>query len=214
MLLDSAPDDTNPKRFREHLMSVILAGHETTASQLAWAFQLLAHDQPVARRLIDALDAGDRSYLTATIQEVLRHRPVFMFTIPRVVNMPFELAGHVYQPPEQLVGCIHLMHHDPVLYESPDSFCPERFLSREPPSDTWMPWGGGRKRCPGHHLAMLEMEIVLSTVLGDLEVLPADRHIEKAQWRSVIVTPGRGSRVVLRSRTSNKLARRSRPPFF
>ena len=188
------------EQIRDDLMSVILAGHETTASELAWAFQLLAHDPLVAGRLLDDLGAGGEGYLTATIQEVLRHRPVFLFAIPRVVHQPFEVAGNTYRPPVQLVGCIHLMHHDPDLYPEPQRFRPERFLDAPPRPEVWMPWGGGRKRCPGHHLAMLEMRTVLETVLGDFELVPVGEKIETARWRSVIVTPGRGSRIMLRKR--------------
>jgi cytochrome P450 len=187
-------------QIRDTVMSVILAGHETTASELAWAFQLLAHDAVVERRLVDDLDAGGERYLTATIQEVLRHRPVFLFTIPRVVRRPFEVAGTTYRPSVQLVGAIHLMQHDPSLYPEPHRFRPERFLDAAPRPEIWLPWGGGRKRCPGHHLAMLEMQAVLETVLRDLELTPTGRKIETARWRSVIVTPARGSRIVLRKR--------------
>lgn len=197
---ESDPGRTNAGQIRDTLMSVILAGHETTAAELAWAFQLLAHEPRVARRLIDELDAGREEYLTATIHEVLRHRPVFLFTIPRVVRAPFELAGVVYRPPVQLVGCIHLMHHDASIYPEPHRFRPERFLDAPPRRDVWLPWGGGRKRCPGHHLAMLEMRTVLATVLRELELAPIGKRIERARWRSVIVTPGGGGRVVLRKR--------------
>lgn len=204
MLLDgrAAAYDANADRgqIRQDLMSVILAGHETTASELAWAFQLLAHDQATAARLVSGLNDGEDRYLAATVQEVLRHRPVFLFTIPRVVNAPFELAGWTFQPPVHLMGCIHLMHHDPAVYEEPERFRPERFLTARRPPEVWMPWGGGRKRCPGHHLAVLEMQIVLRTVLSQLQVLPVASAVETARWRSVIVTPGRGSRVLLRDR--------------
>jgi cytochrome P450 len=203
MLLDERHANcaqTSVTQIRDDLMSVILAGHETTASELAWAFQLLAHNPLVAARLTDHLDAGDETYLTATIQEVLRHRPVFLFTIPRLVRRPFEVAATTYRPPVQLVGCIHLMQHDPGLYPEPHMFRPERFLGPPPRPDVWMPWGGGRKRCPGHHLAMLEMRTVLETVLRHLEVKPIGKAIETARWRSVIVTPGRGSRIVLGKR--------------
>jgi cytochrome P450 len=205
MLLEERHSDrsrTSTRQIRDTLMSVILAGHETTASELAWAFQLLAHDPVVAGRLVDDLDAGGEGYLTATIQEVLRHRPVFLFTIPRVVRRPFEIAATTYRPPVHLVGAIHLMQHDPNLYPEPHSFRPERFLDASPRPEVWMPWGGGRKRCPGHHLAMLEMQIVLQTVLCDLELTPIGRTIETARWRSVIVTPGRGSRIMLHRRRS------------
>ena len=198
-----AVESGEPNQTRQDLMSLILAGHETTASELAWAFQLLAHNPRVALRLASSVEAGEDRYVAATVREVLRHRPVFLFTIPRVVNQPLELGGRFYQPPEQLVGCIHLMHHDPDVYEQPNTFRPERFLADDPAGETWMPWGGGRKRCPGHHLATLEMQIVLQTVLADLEVLPAAKRIETARWRSVIVTPGNGCRIVLRRRLTS-----------
>ena len=117
-----------------------------------------------------------------------------------LVNAPIEISGRTFHPPVYLVGCIHLMHHDPTLYEEPDAFRPERFLTGDLAADVWMPWGGGRKRCPGHHLALLEMQIVLRAVLSELQVLPVGRRVETARWRSVIVTPGRGSRILLRKR--------------
>lgn len=188
-------------QLRDNVMSLILAGHETTASQLAWAFQLLAHNPRVQRRLIEEIDgdAGD-TYLTATIQEVLRHRPVFLFTIPRAVVQPIEIGGWTYHPPAHLLGCIYLLHHDPDVYPEPNEFRPERFLEGQPSPHTYLPWGGGRRRCPGSHLALLEMKTVLRTVLETMTVSPASRRMERPRWRSVIVTPHAGSRVVLRPR--------------
>jgi cytochrome P450 len=189
------------KQVRDNLMSIVLAGHETTASELAWAFQLLAHNPAVLERVIEEIDrdAGEE-YLTATIKEVLRHRPVFLFSIPRAVKQPLEIGGWTYRPPTQLLGCIYLVHHDPELYPEPQEFRPERFLEASPGTYTWLPWGGGRKRCPGLHLAMLEMKTVLRTVLATMTVLPAARKMERPRWRSVVVTPHAGSRVVLHPR--------------
>jgi cytochrome P450 len=93
------------------------------------------------------------------------------------------------------------MHHDPIFFEDPDDFNPGRFLTAEPPPELWMPWGGGRKRCPGHHLALLEMQSVLKAVLSEFRISPVGRRVETARWRSVIVTPGNGCRVMLRRRT-------------
>ena len=205
MLLGAENPDGGPmstRQIRDNLMSIVLAGHETTAAELAWAFQLLVHNPKVLEKLIDELDSGGgEEYLTATIQEVLRHRPVFLFTIPRAVKQPIEIGGFTYRPPAQLLGCIYLVHHDPELYPEPHEFRPERFLGDSPPSTyTWLPWGGGRKRCPGLHLAMLEMKTVLRTVLATMTVRPAARKIEHPRWRSVIVTPHAGSRVVLERR--------------
>ncbi len=204
MLLAASNTDgsaMSPRQVRDNLMSLVLAGHETTASELAWAFQLLAHNPKVLGRLIDEID-GDtgEEYLTATIQEVLRHRPVFLFTIPRAVKQPIEIGGWTYRPPTQLLGCIYLVHHDPRLYPEPHEFRPERFLGTSPSTYTWLPWGGGRKRCPGLHLAMLEMKTVLRTVLETMTVRPAAGKMEHPRWRSVIVTPHAGSRVVLHRR--------------
>jgi cytochrome P450 len=191
----------SPRQVRDNLMSIVLAGHETTASELAWAFQLLAHNQLVLEKLIEELDAGaGEEYLTATIQEVLRHRPVFLFSIPRAVKQPIEIGGWIHRPPAQLLGCIYLVHHDPALYREPDEFRPERFIGAPPARSMWLPWGGGRKRCPGRHLAMLEMQTVLRTVLTSVTVRPAASRIEHPRWRSVIVTPHAGSRVVLHPR--------------
>ena len=189
------------RQVRDNLMSIVLAGHETTASELAWAFQLLAHNPRVLEKLIEEIDNGaGEEYLTATIKEVLRHRPVFLFSIPRAVKQPIEIGGWTYCPPTQLLGCIYLVHHDPELYPEPQEFRPERFLEASSSTYTWLPWGGGRKRCPGLHLAMLEMKTVLRTVLATMTVLPAARKMEHPRWRSVIVTPHAGSRVVLHRR--------------
>jgi cytochrome P450 len=203
-LLQARNRDGSPmssRQVRDNLMSVVLAGHETTASELAWAFQLLAYNPVVLERLIAEIDEGaGEHYLTATIQEVLRHRPVFLFTIPRAVKQSIVLGGWTYRPPAQLLGCIYLLHHDPILYPEPEEFRPERFLGTPPPAYTWLPWGGGRKRCPGLHLAMLEMKSVLRTVLTSTTVRPAGSRMEHPRWRSVIVTPHEGSRVVLQPR--------------
>lgn len=197
------------RQVRDNLMSLILAGHETTASQLAWAFQLLAHNPRVQRRLIEEIDLGvGDAYLTATVQEVLRHRPVFLFAIPRTIKQPIEIGGWTYRPPAQLLACTYLLHHDPSIYPDPDEFRPERFLEGQPAPDTWMPWGGGRKRCPGSHLAMLEMKIVLRTVLERMTVDPASPRMERPRWRSVIVTPHAGGRVVLRKRQPHRIVSR------
>lgn len=191
----------SPRQVRDNLMSVVLAGHETTASELAWAFQLLAHNPVVLEKLIEEIDAdAGEEYLTATIQEVLRHRPVFLFAIPRAVKQPIEVGGWTYRPPAQLLGCIYLVHHDPALYPEPHEFRPERFLGAPPARSMWLPWGGGRKRCPGLHLAILEMKTVLRTVLASATVRPAGSRMEHPRWRSVIVTPHAGSRVVLHPR--------------
>jgi cytochrome P450 len=193
---------------RDSLMSLILAGHETTAAELCWAFQLLAHNPRVQDRLAEELAAGDGVYLTATVLEVLRHRPVFLFAIPRAVAAPIAIGGWTYEPPAQLLVCIYLLHHDAAVFPAPDEFRPERFLD-ERPGGSWVPWGGGRKRCPGRRLALLELETVLATALSTVNVRPAATIPERPRWRSVIVTPHAGSRVILCDRRrTQRVARR------
>jgi cytochrome P450 len=197
-----------PRRLlRDNLMSMILAGHETTAAQLAWGFQLLAHNPRAQAQLQREIDRGEGEvYMTATVQEIMRDRPVFPFTIPRVVHRPTELAGWKLAPPTRIVGCIYLLHHDPAHFRAPHSFEPERFLNSPPPPHAWLPWGGGHKRCPGLHLATMEMKIVLQEALAHLTVRPVIKHIERPRWRGVIVTPHAGSRVRLDPRERGQIA--------
>jgi cytochrome P450 len=200
-LTDSDRSSPSIRQIRDNAMSLILAGHETTAAQLAWAFQLLAHNPAICRRLHEEIDEGkSEAYLTATIQEVLRHRCVFVFAIPRAVAKSVSIGGHTYSPPTHLLACIYLLHHDPSIYPDPQAFRPERFLDRPPDPRGWIPWGGGRKRCPGLHLAMLEMKTVLRTVLASRTVHPVAECMERPRWRSVIVAPHAGSRVILKPR--------------
>jgi cytochrome P450 len=207
-LARDAVGSPEPRRLlRDNLMSVILAGHETTAAQLAWGFQLLAHNPRAQTRLQREIQRDEsEAYLTATVQEIMRDRPVFPFTIPRVVQRPTELAGWKVAPPAVIVGCIYLLHHDPEHFRAPHSFEPERFLNSPPPAHVWLPWGGGHKRCPGLHLATMEMKIVLQEALAHLTVRPAANHIERPRWRSAIVTPHAGSLVRLDPRATGRIA--------
>jgi cytochrome P450 len=209
LLVARNPDDSlvSNQQVRDNLMSMIIAGHETTTSELAWAFQLLAHNQAVQSRLIEEIDGGlEEEYLTATVHETLRHRPAFLFIIPRAVAEPIEIGGWSYRRPAHLLGCTYLMHHNPVLYPDPQVFRPERFLGEASQPRTWLPWGAGPKSCVGRHFALLEMQIVLREVLSRLRVMPASDRLERAQWRSAILVPHAGSRVILRRRDRRRLA--------
>jgi cytochrome P450 len=203
LLLDTRnPDGTamSSRQVCDNIMTTIISGHETTASELAWAFQLLAHHPDVRHELTNEIDQASDACLVATVYEVLRHRPVFPFAIPRAVQQPIEIGDRTYRPPAHLLACIYLAHHDPAAYPDPYEFRPGRFVGDPPRPHLWLPWGGGRKRCPGRHLAILEMQTVLHATLSKLDILPASRKIERARWRSVILTPHAGSRVTLRRR--------------
>jgi cytochrome P450 len=204
MLLAAENHDGSPmstSQIRDNLMSMILAGHETTTGELAWAFQLLAYNPGVQQRLIEELDCDpDTAYLTATVHETLRHKPVFVFAIPRNVVAPIEISGFTYRPPVQLAACTYLLHHKPELYPQPHEFRPERFLGSGAQTRTWLPWGGGRKHCLGRHFAMIEVQTILRHVLSTRTVLPAASQIERPRWRSAILIPGAGGQAVLRAR--------------
>jgi cytochrome P450 len=210
MLLEACRPDGQPmtnSELRDNLVSIIVAGHETTASTIAWALQLIAHHPAVQDRLADEITKNTNDqYLTATINEVLRHRPVFLFTPPRAVAQPIEINGWIYQPPVHLLGCTYLMHHNPILFADPHEFRPERFLE-SPPSQAWLPWGGGRKICPGRHLALLEITTILRAILSTHHVSPTANTIERARWRSALVTPSDGSKVVLNRRPCTNASR-------
>jgi cytochrome P450 len=197
------PDDSplSDRQVRENLVAVIVAGHETTAATLAWAFQLLAHNPAVQDRLIEEIDEGtDHTYMDAVIQEVLRHRPTFLFLSPRVVMKPIEIGGWDYRPPAQLLACTYLLHHDPELYDDPHTFLPERFLTEAHRPGTLLPWGLGRKRCPGRQFALMEIRSVLRRALSTWLVLRGRDRIERPRWRTVLLTPHAGSKVILRTR--------------
>jgi cytochrome P450 len=188
LLISARNPDGSPlsdRQVRDNLISVVIAGHETTAATLAWAFQLLAHNLVVQDRLIDEVDRGaDDTYMDAVIQETLRHKPTFLFLPPRV----------------QLLACTYLLHHDPELYDDPHTFMPERFLNEAPPPGTLLPWGLGRKRCPGRRFALIEIRSVLRQALSTWRVLPARDRIERPRWRTALLTPHAGSKVILRTR--------------
>jgi cytochrome P450 len=208
MLLAARNPDGSPmsdRQVRDNLMSMIVAGHETTAAELAWAFQLLAHNRDAQDRLIEEIDSGtEEQYLEATVHETLRHRPTFLFIIPRAVVEPIEIGGWTFRPPAHLLGCTYLMHHDPNLYPDPQAFRPERFLNETQQPRTWLPWGVGPKSCVGRHFALLEVQTVLRKVLSNRLILPAARRVERAQWRSAVLVPRGGAEVILRRRRPAK----------
>ena len=125
------------------------------------------------RRLTAEIDSGDDdAYLTATIQETLRRRPVIPNAAPRLVKQPVEIGGFSYPEGVCLIANAYLIHHDPEIYPDPYAFRPERFLDESPGTYTWIPFGGGRRRCLGASFAQLEMKIVLRAVLSRAEPAP------------------------------------------
>jgi cytochrome P450 len=209
MLLEARHEDGSPmseQEIRDELLTLLVAGHETTASTLAWAFERLAHDPQVLARLVEEIDAGDDAYVTATIQETLRIRPVLPNVAPRLVAKPIEVGGWTYPPGCSLVLNGYLIHHDPEIYPDPDAFRPERFLEEPPGTYTWIPFGGGRRRCLGASFSMLEMKIVLRSALGTFTLHPGGEGPEVARRRNITVRPSHGARAVLANRRQAPVA--------
>jgi cytochrome P450 len=196
MLLAARHEDGSPmsdQELRDELMTLLVAGHETTASELAWAFERLARSPAVVARLRDEIDACDGdAYLTATIQETLRRRPVLPNAAPRLVMSPIEVGGWTYPPGTALVANAYLIHHDPEIYPDPYEFRPERFLDSSPGTYTWIPFGGGRRRCLGASFATLEMKIVVRAVLAAAAPL-ADNGFEPPKRRGITISPATGA---------------------
>jgi cytochrome P450 len=209
MLLEARHEDGSPmsdQELRDELMTLLVAGHETTASSLAWAFERLTRLPRVLSRLVRELNSNGDAYLLATIQETLRRRPVLPNVEPRLVKVPFEVGGWRYPPGVCLVPNAYLVHHDPAIYPDPYEFRPERFLDEPPGTYTWIPFGGGRRRCIGASFAMLEMQIVIRTVLTRRELQPAVDGAEHASRRNITVRPGGGALASLGTRRSAPVA--------
>jgi hypothetical protein len=209
MLLAARHSDGEPMsaaELRDELMTLLVAGHETTATSLSWAFEQISRAPQVLARLNDELEGDDDAYLVATIQEVLRRRPVLPNSAPRLVKKPIEVGGWDYPTGVSLVPHAYLVQHDPEIYPDPYSFRPERFLSRPPGTYTWIPFGGGRRRCLGASFAMLEMKVVLRAVLTTRALTPSSAAPEPARRRNITVTPRDGGRVSLPGRTAKRPA--------
>ena len=186
------------QELRDELMTLLVAGHETTASSLAWAFSRLPHHPDVLARLNGEISSGNGDdYLTATIYEVMRRRPVLPNVGPRYVVQEVEIGDWTYSPGVCVVPNAYLIHHDPDIYPEPYAFRPERFLDESPGTYTWIPFGGGRRRCLGASFAMLEMKIVLRAVLSQCEVRAAGSRVELARRRNITIRPAEGAVAVL-----------------
>ena len=209
MLLEARHEDGSPMadvELRDELMTLLVAGHETTASALAWAFERIARAPHVAERLAEDAQSDEDAYVTATIHETLRRRPVLPNVAPRLVKKPITLGGWDYPTDVLLVGNAYLVHHDPEIYPDPYEFRPERFLDESPGTYTWIPFGGGRRRCLGASFAQLEMKLVLKAVFARNTVQPAERDMETPRRRAITISPRSGATIVLTDRRSSRPA--------
>jgi cytochrome P450 len=186
-------DGSPPSReeLRDQLVTLLAAGHETTAGALGWALERLARHPDVLARV----RAGDDAYLDAVIKEVLRVRPVLSI-VARKTLAPFEVGAWTLPPGVHVTPCIYLTHRRPDLWEDPAAFRPERFLNGAPEPYAFIPFGGGTRRCLGAAFATLEMREVLRAVAARFELRPDRPEGERMRRRSITLTPARGGYVV------------------
>ena len=197
---DEAGQPMTDRELRDELVTLLVAGHETTASALSWGFEQLVRAPAALARVTDAAVADDTAYLEATVKEILRRRPVLPIAQPRRIKQPVEIGGHTYEPGPALIGCIYLVHHDARLYPEPYAFRPERFLGGTPGKFSWIPFGGGVRRCLGASFAQLEMRIAVRAILGQVEVASALDGREGIGRRSITLSPRRGTPIAVRPR--------------
>lgn len=213
-MLIAARDDqgaamTN-EELRDELITLLLAGHETTASAVAWALYWIHRDPYIRTKLLAELASleADPSpsaiaqlpYLAAVCSETLRIYPVAVLTVPREVREPVNLMGYALEPGMRVYGCIYLTHRRPDLYPEAEQFRPERFLERQFSPYEFLPFGGGVRRCIGDVLALFEMKLVLATLLSRCELALADAAPEQPKRRGVTLAPANGVKMVLNRR--------------
>jgi cytochrome P450 len=179
---------------RDELMTLLTAGHETTATGLAWAFERLLRTPRVLARLTASLDDGD--YLDAVVKETLRVRPVVV-DVARKLTRETDVAGWRLPAGTLVLPAIAVLHARPDLYDSPEEYRPERFLDGETESYAWIPFGGGVRRCIGASFAQVEMRTVLREVLRRVRLRAPSQRPERGVIRHVTVVPGRGARAVV-----------------
>jgi cytochrome P450 len=216
LLMQARDEDGRPmsdEELRDELVTLLLAGHETTATSVAWAVERLVRHPDKLRRLVAEIDAesgrsGDANgrlgeggaYTTAVVNETLRVRPVVPMVV-RMLQQEMRVGAHALPPGTRVVPCIYLTNRNPRVYEAPEQFRPERFLANPPETFSWIPFGGGIRRCIGAAFAQLEMRLILRTVLSELEpkVPKHSRGWRHGEWtwrRAITLVPAAGARVV------------------
>jgi len=200
LLVAARHEDGSPmsdEEMRDELLTLLVAGHETTATSLAWAVERLArHPEKLARLRAEAEAGESEEYLTATIQETLRLRPVISIVIRRLTE-PVEIGGYELPAGVSVTPSVYLVHRNPEIYPDPDSFKPERFLDNPPGTYTWIPFGGGVRRCLGASFAQFEMAVVLKELVKRHAIRPATPKSERVFRRAITETPRHDAEVIL-----------------
>nr|WP_235616579.1 cytochrome P450 [Mycobacterium montefiorense] len=192
-------EQLSDNEIRDDLITLMLAGHETTATTLAWLFDLLLHHPEALRRVQAEAIGGGEDFTTAVINETLRIRPPAPFTA-RVAAQPFPIGGYRIEAGTRVVVHIIAINRNPQTYANPNEFRPERFLGCRPHTYAWVPFGGGMKRCLGASFSMRELITVLHTLLREGEFSAVDDKTERIVRRSIMLAPAHGTRVRLHAR--------------
>jgi cytochrome P450 len=199
LLLQATHEDGRPmsdQELRDELVTLLVAGHETTATALSWAMERLVRHPEKLARLRDEVRAGEDEYLDAVIKEILRLRPVIPIVV-RQLTEPVEIGGWHLPAGVRVTPCIYLVHRREDVYPEPHSFRPERFLEEPPGTYTWIPFGGGVRRCLGASFAMFEMKQVLAAIVQQLDVEAPVPDSERMRRRQITWAPRRGGEVVV-----------------
>jgi cytochrome P450 family 135 len=204
LLLQATHEDGSPmsdSELRDELLTLLVAGHETTANALSWAVERLCRHPERMQRLTEEVRAGEETYLQATIQETLRLRPVISIVLRRLQE-PMELGGRLLPAGASIVPSIHLVHRRADIYSEPHAFRPERFIESEggraPGTYTWIPFGGGIRRCLGAAFAQFEMEVVLKELVLRRTLAPSRPESERNYRRAITETPRHDAEVLIR----------------
>lgn len=208
LLLQARYDDGGEMtrdQIADELLTILVAGHETTATTLAWTVERLRRHRDLLARLVAEAEQGGSKLREATIWEVQRTRPVIM-TTERNVAKPFELGDWTLEPGMFIWLDILGLHRDPALFPEPLAFLPERFFEAPPETYSWLPFGGGVRRCPGAAFAKLEMDVVLRMMLTHCAIEPTAAKDERWRFRGVAFQPNKGGLMRLRSVNLSPLA--------
>ena len=196
---DENGEGMSDAELRDQLLTLLMAGHETTATALAWAFDLLFRHPEAMEPLREEVEGDEHEYLDAVAEETLRLRPVVPF-VGRELRVPMELGGRQLPPGTVVMPSIYLTHTRADLYPEPYAFRPERFLTEPPETYSWIPFGGGTRRCIGAAFAQVEMRVVLRTVLRAVELRGGSDAPEAIVRRNVTLSPRGGTPVVVERR--------------
>jgi len=217
MLLQARDDEglgMTDVELRDELMTALAAGHETTATALAWAFErILSHPHVYERLREEVRSVGTEPerlaglpYLDATIKEILRLRPVLP-VVGRVLKKPFSVGGFDLPEGTVVAPCIYLAQRNPDVYPEPEEFRPERFLDVQPDPYSWLPFGGGIRRCVGAAFALYEMKVVLGTILAGSDLALAQKAPARVVRRAITFWPEHGTRVISRKYRESRRSR-------